>query len=80
VSAVACAAHPDPWALFIGPAGERPAAREAREREALTWCAQCTPRCRAACLDVALDSGDEEAVMGGTTPSERRWTRRAVAA
>lgn len=52
-------------------------ARE-RDRTTISAALQLCGRCpvRLACLDWALDIGDEAAVLGGTTPSARRRLAR----
>ncbi len=61
-------------ALFVAPAGERPARRERRESQAKQICARCPVAQR--CLEHALAVGEPHGIWGGLTPAERRFTTR----
>jgi WhiB family redox-sensing transcriptional regulator len=67
----------DPDLFFpIGYQAGRPnAAQVARQNQAKAICRSCPVI--GDCLTWALDTGDDVAVLGGTTPAERRAIRRA---
>lgn len=67
----------DPELFF--PAGDPAAyANKAQVKEAKRVCATC--RVRTACLDAALESGDDVGIFGGLTADERRGHRRYLRA
>src|SRR5512132_4196901 len=63
------ACGPEDLELFYPEPGD-----QAAEQAAKAICAACPVR--AACLDMALATGDQHAVLGGTTPAERIPLRR----
>lgn len=67
--------HNEPTNTFYVPDGMRgPRVKEATNR-ALSICADCPVR--AQCLEYAMRTGDDSAVLGGTTPKQRRAMRAA---
>lgn len=60
--------------VFFGPDGERPGAREARERRARAICAQCPVM--AECREHALTMPEHFGVWGGLNEDERVTARR----
>lgn len=60
--------------LFFGSEGERPAARERRERLARDLCSFCPVRRE--CLDDAIARNDPNGVWGGLNPEQRKRERR----
>lgn len=66
----------DPDLFFpIGYAGH---VLEEQQAAAKNICAHCPVQ--AECLDWALRAGEPDGIWGGTTPEERRYLRRRVAA
>lgn len=63
----------DPELFF--PIGNAGAATQAQVDEAKAVCARCSVR--SACLNWALDNGEDAGVWGGSTEVERRQIRRA---
>ncbi|RAY13613.1 WhiB family transcriptional regulator [Actinomadura craniellae] len=49
-----------------------------QEAQAKAVCGGCSVR--AECLDWALRAGEPDGIWGGTTPEERRYLRRRIAA
>jgi WhiB family transcriptional regulator, redox-sensing transcriptional regulator len=72
----AACAETDPALFFTPPADEHEKAKEkvARIRAAKAICAGC-PVIRD-CLAWAIETDDREAILGGTTPAERKSMRR----
>jgi WhiB family redox-sensing transcriptional regulator len=62
--------------LFFGPDGERPSARQARERKAKAVCARCP--LRAECLEYALRHPARYGIWGGLSPEELAAERRRL--
>lgn len=61
-------------ALFFGTEGERPPARDVRERKAKAICGQCPVRNE--CLDFALTRPEKDGLWGGLSEDERASERR----
>lgn len=74
---IAACRDDDPELFFV--AGDEDArANKAQVTEAKKVCATC--RVRSACLDWAIESGQDVGIWGGLTPRERRGHRRYVRA
>jgi len=56
--------------MAVGSQGDRPGETELRIEEAKAVCRTCCVK--EDCLEFALTTGDEFAVMGETTPAERK--------
>jgi WhiB family redox-sensing transcriptional regulator len=71
----------DPELFFtIGNYGGRPSAAQQHQwNQARAVCASCPVDVVADCLRWAINSGDDHAVLGNTTPAERRAMRRGRA-
>ncbi len=69
-----CTRH-DPELFFAGSEPGRPGTDDSRVADAKAVCATCDVQ--HACLQVALDNGENYGVWGGTTPAERRELLRS---